>query len=243
MGRPANFDINAAHPLARNLIFAGLGSHRQHRKYFDNGFQHRHGNFVNINQSTNWVWSRELGRFVLYFNGSNNYIANIPYLINKPPITIAGWFKTSTNSVRQSICGSNESIFGRDTIYLHLAGDLVNTPIRFAYYDANAGKLASAVTTTGFSTNIWQHACGIWLPNGKAEVYLNGGNKGVETVNAITTLIVDNTSIGNRVYDATTSYYMNGYLADIMIWNRVLSPIELQILIDKHDYTLGGLIV
>ena len=74
MQRPPFPRINRNHSLANGLVFAGLGGGASTNLYADASEYHNDGVLRNMTAATDWVWSNELQRWCLDFDGSNDYV-------------------------------------------------------------------------------------------------------------------------------------------------------------------------
>lgn len=154
------------------------------------------------------------------FNGTTQYL-NISdsILFNSIPLTMACWFKTSSNTVNQGILNITDATTGGEGYRLNAQGAVAGDPIRFL----SVGSATNAVdTTTGFVANTWTHACGVVSSATSRTVYINGGSSATTTV--------DSTSTGRNILYAGVirassafSNYLSGDLAEIGVWNIDLS--------------------
>ena len=104
LSRPQNFRLNPRSPLARGLVFAGLGQGCAGTpRFYDScaGVIHagNHGLLTNMDPATDCVFSPELGRWGLRFakasDQSVNTTANLPALLLGQSAAQGCWIKTT----------------------------------------------------------------------------------------------------------------------------------------------------
>ncbi|RLJ02329.1 MAG: hypothetical protein DRP11_03150, partial [Candidatus Aenigmatarchaeota archaeon] len=149
-----------------------------------------------------------------YVDCGNNSSLNI---INE--LTIETWIKQNT------MTGPTfRYIIGRGTNYVNesylMQYDPSNNYWRFGIYDGT--NFYEAVTEA--NQNIWKHLVGVF--NGTSvKIYVNGIKK-YETTFSATHIIVDpdkHVFVGGH----TSGRYFNGTIDEVRIWNRALSPEEI----------------
>jgi hypothetical protein len=154
---------------------------------------------------------------------TSNYITIASALVSTAPFTIACWFNsTSATHGQNMIVGNTNSdlnYFG-----LSLNGATSGDPV--GIYARGSGGAADIVnTTTGYSINTWQHACGVFENSTSRSVFLNGSGKNSSSVSVIP-LLLDKVNIG--VYRQSTPSFdpMRGSMAEIGIWSAALTDDE-----------------
>lgn len=164
------------------------------------------------------------------FNDANSeYIYRQTAALASEPATYAAWFYSDDDSITQVILAVCDTDVDTDYLRLGLQGTVGGDPVR-TYYRATVGA-ASADSTTGYSLNTWEHACGVCASKDDVRVYLNGGNKGADnTANSVDWSGVDNTSIGAQVWNSTVGGYISGRIAEAAIWNGALTDAEAALL-------------
>ena len=157
------------------------------------------------------------------FDGVNDLLRVGAAVVTTTPFTMACWFYP------RNITG-NHGLMGIETVgsnnNLHLlsaAGAVAGDPIR-AW--SRTSSSVSASTTTGFSANVWQHACGVWASATDRRVFLNGGSKGTNATN-INPSGMNRTQIG---MDQSGTEEMSGLIAEACIWNVALTDAEVLLL-------------
>lgn len=165
----------------------------------------------------------------LSFDGVNDYINcgnQSGYNLNSTDHTITAWFKTSGTTTSYVISrfagGSPGSGY---VIYLSTTGKVTFEE------RADGGNSISYTTTPSFNDNVWHLVSFVVTLSPKmAEFYVDGrylneDDYAGNLINYNTTLY-----IGNSI----SSYYLNGSIDDVRIYNQAISTSEIQ-----HDYFLG----
>ena len=152
-------------------------------------------------------------------NGTNQFLT-APAPVTAVPLTVSCWFYANNNAVNMALVVLENS-GGTHRFDLQALGAIVGDPIQSG--TAAGGPSSFARTSTGFSANTWNHACGVQSAINSRTAYLNEGgqvtNNGVQTPTGISVLKIGVTS-GNQ-------NFFNGLLAEVGIWNAALSPAEI----------------
>lgn len=142
------------------------------------------------------------------------------------PITLACWYFTTSNSTEQDLMSIGDTATNDERFSLTLLGDAVGDPVR-AQTEAG-GTNRSAITSTGYTINVWQHGCAVFASATSRTVYINGGSPGTNTDSA-TPSGLDATRIGRRA-NSTGGTFMGGRIAEAAIWNVALTAAEVAVL-------------
>ncbi len=105
----------------------------------------------------------------LSFNGTSQTIA-LPQGIGSYPITIEGWFKTTTTTGELAICGAN--VGGDSGIHLGLYNDNAQN---LTYQSGTLDRLTSGAA---YSSGVAYQAAAVWVSATERYVYLNGVQSG-----------------------------------------------------------------
>ena len=135
------------------------------------------------------------------------------------PLSISAWFNTSVNNATQCIvCIPHKNVSDN---YFDL-GCTSSAEAR-AGARSTAGGSDIATTTNTFTTNIWQHALGIYTSATDRECILNGdtGNKGTNSGNN-TPVGLDRLSIAQFGNSSPGSRF-TGSIAEVGVWDVALS--------------------
>lgn len=239
--RPNNFTINTRHPLAQGLVFAGLGAHAGSTRYHDSSAYGNTGTLTSMDPPTDWIWDTTLNRFVLDFDGSNDYglISSNLWTAIPDPFTISMWQyvdsvgATYSNSIEFSIDSTHKF-----TWVISEAGGLKGGPRMTD--GATTIKVQCPVTDTVFNLlDTWVHwsfvrvgSTGTLYRNGVP--YADGGGSFVGYVGTTAW------RMGGGSFNSLT--FFDGTLADLLFHNRALSTSEIAIQADISNTMLSGLI-
>ncbi|NBW18711.1 MAG: LamG domain-containing protein [Caulobacteraceae bacterium] len=163
-------------------------------------------------------------------NGTSQYFNTTSAPVTAAPLTLAAWFypnNATSNMVLVSIPDNAEVNSNRFFLYANgvAAGDPIETGAQ------GTGGLAIAATTTGFSANSWNHACGVFASTSSRTSYLNGGSAGTNTA-TVTPSGVDRVRMAARFNGGNPGLYLSGRLAEIGIWSAALNADEVASLAD-----------
>lgn len=84
------------------------------------------------------------------------------------------------------------------------------------------------VSTTIFPTGVWVHLAGTYASGGTQILYRNGAVDRSTTGPASITYSTQPVAVATRVFSGTYQYPWNGKIANVQIYNRALSALEIQ---------------
>ena len=118
-----------------------------------------------------------------FTRASDHYLDNGNAVVDVPPLSFAAWvYPDEVTGISDLLwCGPKTSDTNR--FLLHLRGDQAGDPGRMRVRN-DAALIKNSGTTSGYTANSWQHVCGT-IDNSSPNViasYLDGGNKGTETI-------------------------------------------------------------
>lgn len=156
----------------------------------------------------------------------NEYLNATSTPVTAAPFTLACLF-FSTSLENQTLI--NVWLDGSDYFALHLDGKGGDAP-----FDGELDQITEAQDTQEVNTitsprwvrDTWHHACGVWASSTSRTVYLDGANPSTGTTN-LTPDAPDNIFIGRW---GSAALGMDGSIAEVAIWNAVLSAAEVAIL-------------
>jgi hypothetical protein len=162
------------------------------------------------------------------FNGSTQFLSTGISPVESEPLTMALWFNRKNSSSAHGLLaidrGSNAGTG------LHVLGTFAGSSTLVAV--SNSGTSSGTATSSGtYNLNTWNHACGVFLSNNSRTVYINGGGAGTNTTTSNVTGL-SNISIGARYVGGTVGLYGAVLLAEVGIWNVVLTASEIASLAD-----------
>jgi hypothetical protein len=221
--RPSDFRLNAASPLYGSLVFAGLGQQPGTTRYRDASGWANDGTLTNMDPPTDWVWDKTLNRFVLDFDGANDYSTRAPGVVSTEPLSIVAWAKPTNfaPSVQTIAAIGNNGSSGFWRLYLEQT-----TGQTVAQKQTDAGNPHSA-TAGNATVNAWSHCSAIFLSTTARYAALNGVVWSLDTYN-ITDPTASFTSVG-ALRRSSVIHYMLGQLTDVLIvksdWRPYLSAL------------------
>jgi hypothetical protein len=161
------------------------------------------------------------GRGARSFNGSSNYISAFPS-VTANPLSISAWVYLNSTSGTQDVVSIGKTIDANNYAVIRLSSSKWTATVNFN------GTTITATGTLTLAANIWYHVCAtITSGNSGAAtvtIYTNGGDaqtgtpSGSGTLTGINAADIAATNIGG-----TISNYLNGYIADVAMWNVALS--------------------
>jgi fibronectin type 3 domain-containing protein len=173
-----------------------------------------------------WTTGGKYGN-ALSFNGTSSYVdlGNPAALQLTGSITIEAWVKAAADPANDGqIVAKSDNTSGWQLKTSHDTG-----PQAFAVAVTNSsGARAQRYTTTTRALNTWYHVAGIYnSAAGTLDIYVNGAlNSGAlrGSIPSSNRNAAVNVNIGRR----TGGYYFNGVIDEVRIYNRALSPTEIQ---------------
>jgi hypothetical protein len=170
------------------------------------------------------------------FNGTTQYLQVGSAVLTAAPLTMACWFKAeAATGAYQLVTVSNAGTAGAATRFtLIAAGQVAGDPVRVV--TTNTSNVSGvADTTSGFSTNTWHHACGVFESASSRTAYIDAGSSGTNTT-SVTPTLLNRTNIGviflQSVGGTSGTGFMDGQIAEVGIWNVALTTAEIASLAD-----------
>ena len=226
MPRPENFQIDYAHPLAKGLVFFGGGKLRGPKVFYDSSLYSRHGTLTGFalpnTPLSGWRWVPELGRWGL---ASTNYAGVVTVSISgiAYPFGLSAWVY--------------EPVLATANLYaLRLLGGTNNSLLIYnnTIYARGKGDASAAVMVAGS----WIHGYASFESDSLRKLYVNGKYLVQDTTQDTTPFVHTSTEC---LSFATSETPRIG--SDPMIYNRILSPAEIQVLANPSDAMLGGFLM
>jgi hypothetical protein len=210
--------LNRRHPLARGLVAGWLFNGAK------DDFHDFSGNdrMVSVGDGAAQEVAGKHGWCLEFNDASQEYLERNDLCgITGYPFSIACWFWTdSTNNQALVLLGDTD---GPRYHGLWLR-DPADTDILCHTFISSTS--AYAKTSRSYITSTWHSACGVWAGQQDRRVYLDGGNKGTNTIDSEPFSTVDNTTIAARHQNNVVDLYLSGRICCAFIWNRVLSDQE-----------------
>ena len=234
--RPECFILDYSSPLARGLVFAGLGNSPGSVRYKDSSSRHNDGVLTNMVPGEDWTWIDELGRWGLDFEtASSKYVSTTfpVQSIGTKSFWISLWTKRSTHTTYMGLVANGQYLTA-GSLCIYFYGTWNVRMYGVATANANVPEVQE-----------WEHYCFQRIAGTGAQIFRNGEQLSVSTSANWTSADLTATyplKVGARGSSSVSNYY-NGIISDVMIGvDRVLSPSEIQILADRSDPMLGGLV-
>ena len=239
--RPEYFRLDATHPLARDLVFAGLGFMGSNKPtiYHDSVSELRaiiaanHGTQTNMDPGTDWVWVQELGRWGLDIDATNDKVlCGTSLLSSASAFSMGAWFKLNSTTGLHVILGRHSAIV--HGVILVTSGTNLAVPI-------NSWPDNDTIYAAGLTTGTWHHGA-VTQSGTNQTLYINGTAVNTRTNADTPTIPAAQFCIGEFA-SYTGVWPLNGQISDPFVADRALSPSEISILADRSDPMLGGLIL
>ncbi len=229
-----DWEIDPDHVSAQGLVLLAGGRFPKSKLCFDSSLFRNDGTLGEFawpnTPASGWRWNSWLNRFTIAFDGSDDGILFPTNPSFDTTIwTIAAWVKaTAITSPTQFVTTRGTSGFD-----LEIEGD-GRVSINFAL----ESMWHTAYGPISLSAGKWYHICGSY--SGSELICYIDGRPGIPTVYSGNPVVGDNVELGKRV---TGAYPLGGHVADFILYNRALSPGEVESKADPVwtiDY--GGMI-
>lgn len=176
------------------------------------------------NQITYGV-SGPLGESAFGFDGSSSYYDTTWSKVNNN-FSVSVWIKTSTSGFGRVLSSRNGN--KQNNTFLGHGGSN-NERIRWHRVDDGWGTETTATSNTVVADGKWHFVVGMYNHNtGTMRVYVDGIEDGSDSNSPYNLSSPDHFTVG-RDSDRDAAYY-TGDASDVRIYNRVLSPLEVQYL-------------
>lgn len=228
--RPEWFTLDPLAPMARGLVFAGLGGLHGGVTYPDHSLHRNHGTLTNMDPATDWVWSQKLGRWGLDFDGDDDFVTTNQLTWDLVNFTASCWVNyRSIGSVFDGVIGN---VFNNATSEWFVA---LGSSGAFRAY-INDGRWHIVTADAARAANMWHHVT-VRMQQGTWRFFVNGAIQSGSYSSSLTGTIDKGLQLGRYM-----SYYADALIADPLIHNRALTPAEIRQLADPRNVMLSGLI-
>jgi len=214
--------------LFDGIVFDGslAGVHRGSTYYHDASGLGNNGTLTGMDPATDWVWSPELQRWALDFDGSNDYVQTT-WKVNSAVVgTIAWWQRPNTayNS------GTARGIWSQDSGGTPWFDSQIYAGNNYWYVGFNRSGKDSRVTIAATATNWrqyqWDHYAFTWEHGGYSRLFQNGQQIGVNGGNTEVNSPSNAMRFGVQVLYLGHVWFA-GQQSDQLIYNRALTPPEI----------------
>ena len=157
----------------------------------------------------------------LFTAASSQYLIGGSAPVTAEPFTMACWYRptaTPGSNVPLAIGGNT---LGRCQLVLQ-ATSIQASRIS----DANTSATAVSVTAAN-SAGVWVHTCGTYDTAGNNIISWRNGVAGTPVTNPGTAMTLGRVTIGARLQSLVPGAYANGDIAEVGIWNVVLTAAEI----------------
>jgi hypothetical protein len=156
------------------------------------------------------------------FNGVSQSITT-GATVTAYPFTIAAWFNRNVSPSGTPLFLTTVDFSG-GTQFHGIALDAGSNNV--SARTNSGGSLDTAISTTTFTTNEWNHAAGVFDSSTSRIVYLNAGGASTGGTN-LTPSSINNTTIGGRYASGSLGNFANALIAEVGIWNTSLTQPEI----------------
>ena len=136
---------------------------------------------------------------------------------------MAGWGYSTSLTLNQNVICLREDAGSAKSTNVRFGGSDSGDYLQATAYDGASISFASS--SISYSTNTWHHCAGVWASTTSRSVYLDGGNKGTNTVSRDT---------GTMTRFAIGSNFgfqdLNGKAAEWAFWNVALTDADVALL-------------
>jgi hypothetical protein len=179
------------------------------------------GNAGSIFQAT-WYSAGKFGK-ALSFDGSNDYVSvnDSPSLDLTNRMTLEAWVRPTASSGWRTVLMKEN---GSEMSYGMYARESSNRPSAWMRVNPTSGSSQSAGATPGLTLNAWSHMAATY-DGASLKLYINGTLRATKTQTG--SMYVSSNALkfgGNAVWGE----YFAGQLDEIRIYNRALTPSEIQ---------------
>jgi len=211
--------LNLTHPLSRGLV--GCWFADGSNSAFDYSRNGNNGTFAGdtycVSGKFGYAWS---------FDGNGDYISIKNPVLDSIAMTVCAWVKKTAYLQYQTIAADWRDI---NTHRKWILG--YENPENTITFYVGDGINADSQEISGFTANTWHFVCGVFDGNSDLlKIYLdNNSQQKTTTINNIGSTQTNYSFIGRY-----SSYYFNGQIDGVRIYNRALTPEEIrQLYIDS----------
>ena len=146
--------------------------------------------------------------------------------VTAAPFTIAAWIQSDHN-FESTIFFVGDKDVAAHYWFLSLVDAGAGEDL-LSFGAAAGGAEVTAEVTASFTDDGWHHVCGVETSATSRAAYLDGANKGTNATSR-EPAGADRISIG-RKGDSTPTAYMDGFIAEVAVWNVALSDADVALL-------------
>src|SRR3989338_9733136 len=176
--------------------------------------QGNHGNLVAMSTSTSRVPGK-IGQG-LKFDGVNDYVKISSDIIGTTALTITAWIKPTASTLS---VGTGRIVTNGNVTIFKLASSN-----RLSFTSNSSNVAVSATNALSGTANTWQFISVTRNESGTANIYLNGTLTGTANQNSGSPIVGTDFEIGAQL----AASFFDGSIDDVRVYNRALSPTEVQ---------------
>lgn len=154
----------------------------------------------------------------LFDDAQSEYLQVESPVVTAYPFAMACKFRSNDDTVNQALMFVGDKNAGNYFTNLVARGGNVGDPIYASSHNYGGVATASAITSTGFTQDIWHYAAGIWLSASERHAYIDGGSKGSDFTEVDPMANHDRTAIG-AARDLSPGMYASGDIAEAAVWD------------------------
>jgi len=241
--RPPFPRINRSAPIWGGVAFAPLGGGAGTLAMLDSSGYGNHGLLTGYTGAGNtpvdrWGWA--MGRAVLGFDGSTNYVQNSTFRFNcQYPFTLAAWMYSTADlgasiQTALSIGASSSQYFaiGFKSLSTYVAVPLL------AGRNTGFDPLPSPVDVGLF---VWTHVAGVFVSAASRLLYVNGALVATDTSSVTELTTGTRCHVGSNPHTGILTPFA-GSIGDPVVLARAVPPAEIARLADPSNvmYRMGG---
>jgi hypothetical protein len=162
-----------------------------------------------------------------YFDGSDDRIEADEQLVSAYPFTLCGWIKADSSNTTANntlLCLADKD----DSARYYNIGVLLTSGKAYIFARNSTAVQLKEGTTDCFDA--WYFITGVFTSATLRDIYVNETNEGTGATSVTYSTEVDRLSVG-RMGDSTPSDYAKGLIGEVLVYNRALTPLEIQ-----HNY-------
>lgn len=158
-----------------------------------------------------------------FARGSSQYLSTASTPVTTYPTTMAAFYKTSNTANNQTLVSICIPPFNGTNFFLNAEG-AGNKKIS-AYSNSNSPSNGASTSIT-YPTSTWFSGAGVFSAANSRTAYLDGGSSGTDTTNIVTQNLTQ-IRIGALIISIGLVDYADGDIAEVAIWNVVLTDGEI----------------
>lgn len=156
-----------------------------------------------------------------FASASTQYAVRTTYTpLSAYPYSLSAWFLPNDITNNHTLLTLSNGT-GAERVTLRANGGTAGDPLILR--NTTGGVDVSANTTTGFSASAWNHAFGIGTSSTSRDVWLNNGGQGSSSTSSAFPTGLNEIKLAAQ---ADTTVRLDGKLAEVAIWNVVLTADE-----------------